>query len=87
MDFNRLREFEKAATAILGVSADPIRAQDKFKAKYNLAFPLGSDPAHEMLEAYGAWGEKSMSGRRIRESCARPTSSARTGVSSASGRT
>jgi len=64
MDFNRLRpEFEKADTAILGVSADPVKAQDKFKAKYDLAFPLGSDPTHEMLEAYGVWGEKSMYGR------------------------
>lgn len=64
IDFNRLRsEFEKAETAILGVSADPVKAQDKFKAKYDLAFPLGSDPNHEMLEAYGVWAEKSMYGR------------------------
>jgi len=65
MDFNRLRpEFERAGTAILGVSADPMKAQDKFKAKYGLAFPLGSDPAHEMLEAFGVWGEKNMYGRK-----------------------
>jgi peroxiredoxin Q/BCP len=64
MDFNRLRkDFEKAGTAILGVSADPVQAQDKFKAKYELSLPLGSDPNHEMLEAYGVWGEKSMYGR------------------------
>jgi peroxiredoxin Q/BCP len=64
IDFNRLRpEFEKAGTAIVGVSADPVNAQDKFKAKYDLAFPLGSDPTHDMLEAYGVWGEKSMYGR------------------------
>jgi peroxiredoxin Q/BCP len=64
MDFNRLRgEFAKVDTAILGVSADPVRAQAKFKAKYDLAFALASDPAHEMLEAYGVWGEKSMYGR------------------------
>ena len=65
MDFNRLRpEFDKAATAILGVSADPVQAQDKFKAKYGLAFPLASDPTHEMLKGYGVWGEKSMYGRK-----------------------
>lgn len=64
IDFNRLRaEFAKTGTAILGVSADPVKAQDKFKAKYNLDFPLGSDPNHHMLEAYGVWGEKSMYGR------------------------
>ena len=64
MDFNRLRpDFKKAGTSILGVSADPVKAQDKFKAKYDLTFPLGSDPTHAMLEAYGVWSEKSMYGR------------------------
>jgi peroxiredoxin Q/BCP len=58
-----LPAFEKAGTAVIGVSADPVKAQDKFKVKYNLAIPLASDETHEMLEAYGAWGEKSMYGR------------------------
>jgi peroxiredoxin Q/BCP len=63
--FNGLREaFAKADTAILGVSADPVSAQDKFKAKYDLDFPLGSDEQREMLEAYGVWVEKSMYGRK-----------------------
>jgi thioredoxin-dependent peroxiredoxin len=63
MEFNRLRqEFEAVATSIVGVSADPVKAQAKFKAKYDLAFPLASDPAHEILEAYGVWAEKSMYG-------------------------
>jgi peroxiredoxin Q/BCP len=65
IEFNRLRPaFEEAGAAILGVSADTVTAQDKFKAKYNLGFPLASDPAHAMLEAYGVWGEKSMYGRK-----------------------
>lgn len=65
MAFNALRtEFEAANTAILGVSADPVRAQDKFKAKYDLAFPLASDEEKAMLEAYGVWVEKSMYGRK-----------------------
>jgi peroxiredoxin Q/BCP len=58
-----LPAFEKAGTAVVGVSADPVKAQDKFKVKYKLAIPLASDETHEMLEAYGAWGEKSMYGR------------------------
>ncbi|MEA2953210.1 MAG: thioredoxin-dependent peroxiredoxin [Alphaproteobacteria bacterium] len=58
-----LPAFEKAGAAVIGVSADPVKAQDKFKVKYNLAIPLASDETHEMLEAYGAWGEKSMYGR------------------------
>ena len=56
-------EFAAAGTAVLGVSADPVKAQDAFKAKHGLAVPLASDEKHAMLEAYGAWGAKSMYGR------------------------
>ena len=44
---------------------DEIFKQDKFKHKHDLKIALGSDPAHEMLEAYGAWGEKSLYGRKF----------------------
>jgi thioredoxin-dependent peroxiredoxin len=57
--------FEAANTAVLGVSADPVQAQDKFKAKYGLSIPLASDETHQMLTAYGAWGEKSKYGRKF----------------------
>jgi peroxiredoxin Q/BCP len=64
ISFNALRKaFEEAGTVILGVSADPVNAQDKFRDKYSLAFPLVSDETHRMLEAYGVWGEKSMYGK------------------------
>lgn len=64
--FNGLRAaFAAADTDIVGVSADPVKAQDSFRAKYDLAFPLGSDETHAMLEAYGVWGEKSMYGRKF----------------------
>jgi peroxiredoxin Q/BCP len=64
MDFSRLRsQFAKADTEILGVSADPVEKQDKFKAKHGLKVALASDPAHEMLTAYAAWGKKSLYGR------------------------
>ena len=56
-------DFEKAETDVLGVSADPVAAQDKFKTKHELTVALLSDEAHEMLEAYGAWGKKSMYGK------------------------
>jgi peroxiredoxin Q/BCP len=63
--FSRLRaDFSKADTVILGVSADPVAVQDKFKAKHKLAIALGSDETKNMLAAYGAWGEKSMYGRK-----------------------
>jgi thioredoxin-dependent peroxiredoxin len=55
--------FAKAGVAVLGVSADPVTKQDAFKTKHNLTTPLASDETHEMLEAYGVWGEKSMYGK------------------------
>ena len=63
--FSSLRAaFAKAGTDILGVSADPVAAQDKFKAKHKLSIGLASDETKKMLEDYGAWGEKSMYGRK-----------------------
>jgi thioredoxin-dependent peroxiredoxin len=63
--FSRLRsEFAKAGTEILGVSADPVRAQDKFKSRHKLGIALGSDETKKTLAAYGAWGEKSLYGRK-----------------------
>lgn len=64
IDFTRLAEaFAAAGTAVLGISADPVKAQEKFRDKHKLGVPLISDETHEILEAYGAWGEKSMYGR------------------------
>jgi peroxiredoxin Q/BCP len=64
IDFTRLKgDFAAAGTAVLGVSADPIKAQESFRNKHQLSVPLISDEPHEMLEAYGAWGEKSMYGK------------------------
>ena len=63
--FSALRAaFEKAGAAVLGVSADPIKAQDAFKKKYGLEIPLASDETHRMIEDYGVWVEKSMYGRK-----------------------
>jgi peroxiredoxin Q/BCP len=64
IDFTRLAAaFAESQTAVLGVSADPLKAQESFRDKHELGIPLVSDEQHEMLEAYGAWGEKSMYGR------------------------
>jgi peroxiredoxin Q/BCP len=64
IDFTRLAgAFADAGTAVLGISADPLKAQEAFRDKHELAVPLISDEKHEMLEAYGVWGEKSMYGR------------------------
>jgi len=64
IDFTRLADaFTAAGTAVLGISADPLKAQEKFRDKHSLGVPLISDEKHEMLEAYGAWGKKSMYGK------------------------
>jgi peroxiredoxin Q/BCP len=64
IDFTRLSAaFAAAGTAVVGVSGDPPKAQEAFRNKHQLTVPLASDEKHEMLEAYGAWGEKSMYGR------------------------
>jgi len=64
IDFTRLKgKFAESRTAVLGVSADPPKAQEAFRDKHELSIPLVSDEQHEMLEAYGVWGEKSMYGR------------------------
>ena len=66
IDFSRLRgDFARANTDILGVSADPVPALAKFKAKHKLAIGLASDEKHRMLEAYGVWQEKSLYGRKF----------------------
>ncbi len=64
IDFTRLAgAFAESQTVVLGVSADPLKAQESFRDKHQLTVPLVSDEAHGMLEAYGVWGEKSMYGR------------------------
>jgi peroxiredoxin Q/BCP len=66
IDFSRLQgDFRRAGAEILGVSADPVRAQDAFKKKRDLAIALASDETHGMLEAYGVWQEKSLYGRKF----------------------
>jgi thioredoxin-dependent peroxiredoxin len=51
-------------TVILGISPDKPAAQQKFDTKYSLGFPLLSDPDHAVADAYGAWGERSMYGKK-----------------------
>ena len=55
---------EAAGAVVLGVSPDGVASHGKFKGKYQLPFPLLADVDHAVAEAYGAWGEKSMYGRK-----------------------
>jgi thioredoxin-dependent peroxiredoxin len=57
-------DFKKAGAVVVGVSKDSVKSHDKFKAKYDLNFPLGSDAEGKAVEAYGVWVEKSMYGRK-----------------------
>ena len=48
---------------VLGISKDSQASHQRFKEKNNLPFPLLSDPSTQMLQAFGAWGEKKMCGK------------------------
>ena len=61
---DNLRAFSRAGAKVVGISPDGAAKHTKFRAKYKLKFPLLSDPAHSVMEAYGAWGEKTMYGRK-----------------------
>jgi peroxiredoxin Q/BCP len=56
--------FQEQGAVVLGVSPDPVSSHVKFKSKYDLNFPLLSDPDHRVAEAYGVWKEKSMYGKK-----------------------
>lgn len=60
-----LADFTKAGAVVLGVSKDSLASHAKFADKFGLAFALLSDPDGKALEAYGAWGEKVMAGRKF----------------------
>lgn len=59
-----IKAFEKLGVAVIGVSKDSVKSHDKFKAKYDLQFPLASDENGDVCERYGVWVEKSMYGRK-----------------------
>ena len=59
-----LPDFSKVKADIIGISKDPVKKHDKFKAKYDLNFPLAADENMKTCETYGVWVEKSMYGRK-----------------------
>jgi thioredoxin-dependent peroxiredoxin len=60
-----LGRFQKAGATVLGISKDSIASHTKFKGKYGLKLKLLSDAGLEAHRAYGAWGEKSMYGKKV----------------------
>ena len=53
-----------AGVKVVGISPDKPEKLAKFRERDALTFPLVSDPDHEVLEAYGAWGEKNLYGKK-----------------------
>jgi peroxiredoxin Q/BCP len=61
---DRSGEYEAAGARVIGVSPDKVDAIDKFARKFDLGFTLLADADHAVAEAYGAWAEKSMYGKK-----------------------
>ena len=60
-----IKDFDKANTEIVGVSADSVKKHENFIDKHDLAITLLSDEDQKMLNAYGVWVEKNMYGRKF----------------------
>jgi peroxiredoxin Q/BCP len=56
----------KAGAVVFGVSGDSLESHGKFKTKHKLNFPLLSDQGHEVAAKFGAYGEKTLYGRKFR---------------------
>lgn len=65
IDFTRLKDaFAAIGVSLIGMSPDSPKKHDKFKSRHELTVPLASDEEKTALQAYGAWMEKSMYGRK-----------------------
>ena len=58
-----LTRFRAANVPVLGISRDDAESHRRFREKYGLGFPLLTDADHAVMDAYGAWGEKTSYGR------------------------
>jgi peroxiredoxin Q/BCP len=58
-------EIQELGAVVLGVSGDDAESHRRFSAKYRLPFPLLSDPHHQVMAAYGAYGEKTLYGKKV----------------------
>jgi peroxiredoxin Q/BCP len=61
---DRSAELEKLDAVVLGISTDSVESHAKFRDKYQLNFPLLSDPDQKVCTQYGAWREKNMYGKK-----------------------
>ena len=61
---DRSKELQKLGVKVLGVSTDDVASHEKFRDKFKLNFPLLADVDHKTADAYGAWREKNMYGKK-----------------------
>jgi thioredoxin-dependent peroxiredoxin len=61
---DNLATFNRAGVQVIGISPDDGGKHRRFRSKFGLKFPLLSDPEHKVMEAYGAWGEKTLYGKK-----------------------
>ncbi len=61
---DNLQAFSRAKVAVLGISGDNAEKHQAFRSKYGLRFPLLTDADHSVGEAFGAWGEKTLYGKK-----------------------
>jgi peroxiredoxin Q/BCP len=59
------KDLTKLGAAVVGISPDAPEKQAKFDTKYKLGFPLLADEDHKVADAWGAWGQKSMYGKKF----------------------
>jgi peroxiredoxin Q/BCP len=57
-------KLQKAGVVVLGVSPDPPESHARFRERHRLPFPLLSDPEGKVAQAYGAWAQKTLYGRK-----------------------
>ena len=58
-------DLRQLGAVVLGVSADDADSHERFAAKYRLPFTLLSDPDRSVMRAYGAYGEKTLYGKKV----------------------
>lgn len=61
---DRRAEYSALGIEVFGISPDGAESHQRFRARYGLEVRLLSDPTHEVMQAYGAWGEKTLYGKK-----------------------
>src|SRR5688572_7401503 len=62
---DNIASLQSAGYQVLGISPDGLDKQRKFRDEEHVPYPLLCDPSREVLEAYGAWGEKNLYGKTV----------------------